>query len=239
MITFPEILLRMVASLVLGGLIGWEREYSEHNTGIRTNALISLGTTMFTIISGYAFHDLTQIPHVQLDPTRIASYIIAGIGFLGGGSIYFRQDIQKVKGLTTAASVWVVAAIGMACGVGFLLEAAITTIMALIVLIAMRYLEAAVLPYKNRHVHSITINSDSDAEGTLIGSIYDILDELQINVISMDIHSKAGEGEVRLRTLRIECYCDDKRVMAQAIDKLHVLKGVISVNTSVRKNVSD
>lgn len=239
MITFPEILLRLVVSLILGGLIGWEREYSEHNTGIRTNALIALGTTLFTIISGYAFHDLTQVPHVQLDPTRIASYIIAGIGFLGGGSIYFRQDQQKVKGLTTAASVWVVAAIAMACGVGFLWEATITTIMALMILVAMRYLEAVVLPYKNRHVHSIIVSSESNKEGFLIGNIYDILDELQIQVISMDIRTKKTAEESDLRTLQIDCYCDSKRAMMQAIDKIQTLKGVQNARTSVRKNTGE
>ncbi|GER91384.1 methyltransferase [Dictyobacter vulcani] len=194
---------------------------------------------MFTIISGYAFHDLTQVPHVQLDPTRIASYIIAGIGFLGGGSIYFRQDQQKVKGLTTAASVWVVAAIAMACGVGFLLEATITTIMALMILVAMRYLEAVVLPYKNRHVHSIIVSSGSDKEGFLIGSIYDILDKLQIQVISMDIRTKKVEDGNDLRTLQIDCYCGDKSVMAQAIDKIQSLKGIKSIKTSARKSTGD
>ncbi len=118
MYSFLTILLRLGLAVFLGALIGFERESREHAAGMRTNALVSLGSCLFTIISAFGFLDFISTPHVQIDPTRIASYIVAGIGFLGAGSIFLSQDKNRVKGLTTAATVWLVAAIGMACGAG-------------------------------------------------------------------------------------------------------------------------
>lgn len=109
MISFPAILLRLGLALLLGAIVGLERESSEHEAGLRTNALVSLGCALFTLISGYGFLSFLTMAHIQVDPTRIASYVIAGIGFLGGGAIFRQQDKEKVKGLTTAAAIWVVA----------------------------------------------------------------------------------------------------------------------------------
>src|SRR5690348_2655627 len=139
MISFPITILRLVLALVLGGLIGLEREASEHRAGMRTNALVSLGSALFTVISAYGFLNLTSLIHVQVDPTRIASYVVAGIGFLGGGAIFMRKD--GVRGLTTAAAIWTVAAIGMACGVGFYWESVVATLLALIILRALHIVE--------------------------------------------------------------------------------------------------
>lgn len=127
MISFSTILLRLFVALLLGSLIGLEREYRHRNAGLRTNALVAVGTALFTIISAFGFEELLSGPHISLDPTRIASYVVAGIGFLGGGVIYFQKD--KVRGLTTAAAIWTVAAIGMACGAGLLREAIVSTLL--------------------------------------------------------------------------------------------------------------
>src|SRR5206468_12469675 len=96
MITFPTILLRLGLALVLGTVVGFERESREHAAGMRTNALVSLGSCLFTIISAFGFMDLLGIAHVQLDPTRIASYVVAGIGFLGAGSIFLQPQTNRV-----------------------------------------------------------------------------------------------------------------------------------------------
>src|SRR5436305_11483399 len=135
MISFPTILLRLTVALVLGAIVGFERERKEHGAGMRTIALVTLGSALFTIISAYGFMSLLGIPHITLDPTRIASYIIAGIGFLGAGTIFLSRQSDRVKGLTTAAAIWVIAAIGMACGAGLLWEASAVTIMTLLILI--------------------------------------------------------------------------------------------------------
>src|SRR5947207_2862734 len=135
MISFPEILLRLGTALLLGAVVGLERESSEHSAGMRTNALVALGSALFTVISAFGFLSMLGIPHIQLDPTRIASYVVAGIGFLGGGAILHQQGKEQAKGLTTAAAIWVVAAIGMACGAGFLWEAVASTLLTLVVIV--------------------------------------------------------------------------------------------------------
>src|SRR5438067_1442203 len=163
MISFPVILLRLVFALVLGALVGLERESSEHSAGMRTNAMVSLGSALFTVISAYGFASLLGTLHIQVDPTRIASYIVAGIGFLGGGSIIVARDSEKVKGLTTAATIWVVAAIGMACGAGLFLEAVTATLLTLIILVLLRFIERRLLPASSTHVQHLSIEISAPA----------------------------------------------------------------------------
>src|SRR5256884_5738341 len=149
MITFPTILLRLGLALVLGTAVGFERESREHAAGMRTNALVSLGSCLFTIISAFGFMDLLGIAHVQLDPTRIASYIVAGIGFLGAGSIFLQPETNRVRGLTTAATIWLLAAIGMACGEGVIVVAVAEKLIALVGLVRMRIFERLFLSHQS------------------------------------------------------------------------------------------
>src|SRR5262249_40578453 len=124
---------------------------------MRTMALISLGTCLFMLLSMFGFEDLQGLPHIQIDPSRVASYAVAGIGFLGGGSIFLNQAKDRVRGLTTAATVWVVAAIGLACGAGMLLLALITTVLALLILIGLRFAEMRPSPRKSIEDYVLTL----------------------------------------------------------------------------------
>jgi putative Mg2+ transporter-C (MgtC) family protein len=114
-----EALLRLLIAAGLGGAIGLERELRDHEAGFRTHLLVSLGACVFTLVSAYAWSDWTfsQKTGTVFDPTRIAAQIVTGIGFLGAGAIIVRG--VSVRGLTTAATLWVVAAIGMAAGTGY------------------------------------------------------------------------------------------------------------------------
>src|SRR5438093_11379730 len=114
-----EAVLRLVVATGLGAAVGIEREVREREAGIRTHLLVSLGSCLFTIVSAYGFHDFltSGVSVVRSDPTRIAAQIVTGIGFLGAGTI-IREGIS-VRGLTTAGSLWIVAAIGMASGAGY------------------------------------------------------------------------------------------------------------------------
>jgi putative Mg2+ transporter-C (MgtC) family protein len=135
-----EVLLRVILAGALGGAIGAEREIREREAGLRTHMLVAIGAALFTIVSAYAWSDFTfsQRGGITFDPTRIAAQIVTGIGFLGAGAI-IRQGLS-VRGLTTAASLWVVAAIGMASGAGYYSAAVITTIVVLISLWPLRIL---------------------------------------------------------------------------------------------------
>ena len=114
-----EAFLRVAVAAALGGAVGLERELRDREAGFRTHMLVSIGSALFTLVSAYGFRDfLTNGGSVvRADPTRIAAQIVTGIGFLGAGAI-IRQGLS-VRGLTTAATLWVVAAIGMAAGTGY------------------------------------------------------------------------------------------------------------------------
>ena len=114
-----EALIRLLVAAALGGAIGLERELRDHEAGFRTHLIVSLGACVFTLVSAYAWTDWTfsTASGVVFDPTRIAAQIVTGIGFLGAGAIIVRGI--SVRGLTTAATLWVVAAIGMAAGTGY------------------------------------------------------------------------------------------------------------------------
>ena len=119
-----DLTLRLVAALVLGAVIGWERELQRMPAGFRTHALVSLGAAIFTVVSAYG------LTGPQSDPTRIAAQIVSGVGFLGGGAILHHGG--TVRGLTTAASLWAVAAVGMAAGAGLMIMAAVSTVLVIV-----------------------------------------------------------------------------------------------------------
>jgi putative Mg2+ transporter-C (MgtC) family protein len=131
-LSWAEVLLRVVLAGVLGGVVGTEREIREREAGLRTHLLVAVGAALFTLVSAYAWSDFhfSQKSGVTYDPTRIAAQIVTGIGFLGAGAI-IRQGLS-VRGLTTAASLWVVAAIGIAAGAGYYSAAVITTVVVLV-----------------------------------------------------------------------------------------------------------
>ena len=133
-----EILLRVGLAAVLGGAIGFERELREREAGFRTHLLVSVGAALFTMVSAYAWTDwrFSTEQGLVFDPTRVAAQVVTGIGFLGAGAI-IRQGLS-VKGLTTAATLWVVAAIGMATGAGYYVAAVITTVLVLVSLWPLR-----------------------------------------------------------------------------------------------------
>jgi len=139
-LTWEEELVRVAVAAALGGAVGLERELREREAGFRTHMLVSVGSALFTLVSAYGFHEFLVGGGnvIRADPTRIAAQIVTGIGFLGAGAI-IRQGFS-VRGLTTAATLWVVAAIGMASGAGYYSAAVITTALVLISLWPLRIL---------------------------------------------------------------------------------------------------
>ncbi len=144
MLSLETILTRLLLALVLGGLIGIEREYRDKSAGFRTLILISLGSCLFTLVSILLTNGTTD---------RIASNIVTGIGFIGAGVI-FKTD-KGVNGLTTAASVWAVAAIGMACGSGLYTISIVTCLAIIIILFALHPLETMIDRINRERVYKI------------------------------------------------------------------------------------
>jgi len=135
-----EFILRIFCAALLGGLIGLEREYRAKEAGFRTHFLVALGSALFMIVSAYGFSDvpMNDMTH-RWDVSRIAAQVVSGIGFIGAGTIIFRKSENVVSGLTTAAGVWVTAAIGLACGGGMYVLSIASTVLVLAGLEAFNY----------------------------------------------------------------------------------------------------
>ncbi len=150
LLQFEELLL----AFVLSALVGLEREIRQKSAGLRTYTLVGVSAALFMLVSKYGFTDVLVTGRVVLDPSRVAAQIVSGIGFIGGGVIFMRRDI--VRGLTTAASVWLTAALGMACGAGLPVLAVTTTAIHFIVMLVFPRLVAH-LPRSKRTATRIRV----------------------------------------------------------------------------------
>lgn len=156
-----DLLGRLLLAAVLGGLIGLEREVHDKPAGLRTNLLICVGATLLTDLSIH-FAEFTVNEQVRADPARITAQIVSGIGFLGAGTII--QSRGSVTGLTTAATLWVVAAIGMAVGSGAHIEAVGTAVLVLVALAPLNWLEHRVARSRSEHYLAVKIETMSRNE---------------------------------------------------------------------------
>lgn len=164
-----ELVGRLVMSAVLGSVIGFERERLSWAAGLRTHMLVCVGSALIMIVSIYGFSD-TLGEHVTLDPSRVAAQVVSGIGFLGAGAILARGEV--IRGLTTAASVWSVAGVGLAVGGGLYTPSIAATVIILLILAGVKPLEKRFIAYhRRRHVTlkvkhgSITLGNFNNALG--------------------------------------------------------------------------
>lgn len=134
-----EFILRIFVAAILGGLIGLEREYRSKEAGFRTHFLVALGSALFMIVSAYGFDEVNLQEPQRWDVSRIAAQVVSGIGFIGAGTIIFRKSENIVSGLTTAAGLWVTAAMGLACGGGMYVLSIASTLLVLVGLEAFNY----------------------------------------------------------------------------------------------------
>jgi putative Mg2+ transporter-C (MgtC) family protein len=180
-----ELLLRLALTVALCGAIGLEREARGQVAGLRTHILVGLGAALFTLVSAYAFE--AGDPGVTVDPTRIAAQIVTGIGFLGAGTI-IRQGLT-VRGLTTAASLWIVAAVGMAAGGGYYLGAVATTGAVLVSLIGFRQIRPLLLSRLRTNFVLLEIEMEEQGE---LGRILEVLGRKGVKVEAMSSEREEG-----------------------------------------------
>jgi putative Mg2+ transporter-C (MgtC) family protein len=180
-LSWDELLLRLALAAALGAAIGIEREIREQEAGLRTHTLVSLGAALFTVAGAYGFRDFGG----PVDPTRVAAQVVTGIGFLGAGAI-IRMGLS-VRGLTTAATLWVVAAIGLASGAGYYSAAIITTALVLLSLWPLRIFAYRVLtrfrPETDRLVAQLP---SGESPASLIGELEELGAKLQALEVSQE-----------------------------------------------------
>jgi len=211
-----DILIPSVLAIIFGGLIGLQRERHERPAGLRTHALVCLGATVFTLVSYMGFSSSV------IDTSRIAAGVVTGIGFIGAGVI-FRQGIL-VKGVTTAASIWISAAIGLALGTKLYYLAIIVTIIGLIILSFLKYLESRII-HMPLHMVRITASKDfSDIE-----EIKNILKELSPDVKSKKYELVPGSGE-KIYSFHIHSKTPD--LPEKIIDRISKKTGVLKITVN-------
>jgi putative Mg2+ transporter-C (MgtC) family protein len=215
-LTHWELLVRLAIAAGLGGALGIEREIRDHEAGFRTHLLVSLGSALFTVVSAYGFEGfLTSGANVvRADPTRIAAQIVTGIGFLGAGAII--RDGMNVRGLTTAANLWAVAAIGICCGAGYYYAAAIGTAIALFALWPLRIISDRTIERWRQGSSRVMLEVEPGA----IDNVLEVVSQRRRRIERFEIEH---EGERRRLIFQLD------RVDADFIARLSEVGGVIDV----------
>ncbi|WP_436237356.1 MgtC/SapB family protein [Paenibacillus sp. LjRoot153] len=228
-ISHLDLLIRMLVATILGGLIGLEREWSNHAAGFRTHILVCLGSTTIMLLSIYGFSEFVNESNVRADPARLAAQVISGIGFLGAGAILRNGSV--VSGLTTAASVWVVAAVGLCVGAGFFFVAVLCTFLALVSLLLLNKWEKHLL--RNRRVHEITVKV-LDHPGVL-AKIASALGDQGIQIMKMkmipDVEITGNSLEKPTMQLCFTMKAPEKGKLLAALDEIHRSEYVLSADS--------
>lgn len=182
-----EVAARLLMAMVLGGVIGFEREIDNRPAGFRTHTLVCVGSTLVMLTSQYLFEAYSGI--VNLDPARLGAQVISGIGFLGAGTII--KYGPHVRGLTTAASLWVVACVGLAIGAGFYWGAITATVLVYITLILLKKVEKIFV----RDVGTIEINLGLENKPGQIAKVTDVMGRLSVQIKDIRMIHNEDEDE--------------------------------------------
>ncbi len=190
-----ELVLRLFISALFGGLIGLERETLKRPAGLRTHILVSVGSALLMLVSIGLVAPFAGTPNTNLDPGRIAAQVVSGIGFLGAGTIL--RHGASIKGLTTAASLWVSAAIGLAVGGGFYLVAVVTTVIVMIALVVLRSLEYHILPGRAFEEINVVVE---DVPG-VIGRVTSLMGRRGVDIRSIEVEERVDSATMVLHLI--------------------------------------
>ncbi len=220
-----EIAVRLLLAVFLGGLIGVERERISRPAGFRTHILVCVGSALMMLVSAYGFTG--QIGEGYLaDPGRIAAGVVTGIGFLGAGTIL--QQRGSVRGLTTAATIWVVSGVGLAAGVGFYLGAILTTFFVLVSLLLLRRAENHF--FIRRRLKHLRITA-VDQPG-LLGQIGVVFGENMVNIRKSELSEPETSGKSRAEIINIDFFVETPSDLnlKDLFDSLSALQGVKEIS---------
>jgi Uncharacterized membrane protein len=224
-ISYWELALRIVLSVVAGGLVGLEREWSNRAAGFRTHILVCVGATSIMLLSIYGFSEFANEVNVRMDPARLAAQVISGIGFLGAGAIM--RNGLTISGLTTAASLWVVAAIGLGVGAGFYFVSLLTTFIVLFSLFLLNRWEKRFFSLKRKQKIEMKVDCSSGRVNEIVRKMNDMdIVIADLTVIKKEISQtkEAAESSVEVQfTLKIE----NDTMLVKLVDMLAVHPDVL------------
>lgn len=218
-----DILMRILFSVILGSVIGFEREMTNKSAGLRTQIMVCLGSCLFTILSIYGFATAVTLYPIG-DPSRVAAQIITGIGFIGAGTV-LRQGLT-VTGLTTASTLWIVAAIGMACGCGKLDIAVISTVLAFAILVLIRFVEMKFMSGNLKHLKKVKISfvCKYDDYQKIYKDLLDVFPDI------VDYNHKTIDEDADNIKVNAKIYSNDKAPVLKIYKQLEEIKNLQSVS---------
>lgn len=229
-ISYLDLTIRIVGSLLLGGLIGLERELHNHAAGLRTHILVCMGSTAIMLLSIYGFEQFVNEYNVRMDPARLAAQVVSGVGFLGAGAII--RNGFNITGLTTAASIWVVAAIGLCVGAGFFYAAGLVTLLVFVSLFLLNKMEKRMHDKRGRNEVKIKIANHPG----VASDITELFHAQGLNVLHMSFDTETDENlGTAIRTLRIRVQKPRSKQLISLFDDLVNLEHVISFETDALK----
>ncbi len=214
-----DIVLRIILAGILAGAIGLERELRSKEAGLRTHFLVGVGSALIMIVSQYGFADVLRYNNISLDPSRIAAQVVSGIGFLGAGTIIIEK--KMVRGLTTAAGIWVVAAIGLAAGSGLYLIAILGTVA---VLVGLEFFQR-IFKLSSHKVIEMNIKVKSKPGN----EIMEILNKNANYILSYKI-DKEYLDEIKIYHISSKFRCKASVKIMELVNEIEELGGVIGVN---------
>lgn len=217
---FLIIMVRVLIALLLSGLIGFERELKNHSAGFRTHILVGVGSCLMMLLSLYGFEQfINQNDNIRFDPARIPSYVISGIGFLGAGTIIVNG--MTIRGLTTAASIWTVAGLGLVVGAGMYATAVFTTLIILLSLVFLNNFEEKLTMGRSSNLIEIVA-----LPGLKINNVISIFEKYKLSIKQVEI--ERVEGDLRNIYIKIDRDSELDRIsLFSEVSKINYVKNII------------
>jgi putative Mg2+ transporter-C (MgtC) family protein len=214
-----EMLVRLGLAACLGSVIGMERERLQWTAGLRTHMLVCVGAALFMLVSAFGFADSLGQAHVVLDPSRVAAQVVSGIGFLGAGAILLRRD--KIRGLTTAASLWTVAAVGLAVGGGLYVAAVGATLIILCILAGIKPLERRLWSSRGGREFALVVDREEASLAVIQSELTSA--GMVIRMVAIEPHDDSSDD------IRVSVESAAPEQMLVTLERLKHSKGVRSV----------
>ena len=216
-------ILRLVLAGILGGLVGIEREVNKHPAGFRTHLLVAMGSCLIMVLSVYGFNEIINTnANIRFDPSRLPSYVISGIGFLGAGTILVQET--TVRGLTTAASIWIVSAIGLVVGAGMYFIAIFTTIIVILSLFFLNKWEQLFIRHNKGKEFLIFINERE----LQVSELIELVTSKGLTLKKMEVERSDQPGLLKL-ALSIDS--KNRQLLLELVDVFNKTDAVKKIST--------
>lgn len=234
-LSVDTMLLRLLLAALLGGIIGWERERRRKQAGLKTHLLVAVGATLIMLTSIYGFDsDLINHPNARFDPARLSAQVVSGIGFLGAGAI-LRRSNNVISGLTTAATLWVAAAIGLSVGSGFYWPAVVTTALVLLSTLVLNKFESKFLFIKKSG--SLKIVIDTGDQPVEINRITSLLEKSNMSVEQLNVMNDSDTDDQRRSscTMEFRVHSFNAKGINSLFEQLWQVEGIKQVRMNWRE----